>query len=236
MLYGADGGELAEDGFDFLFDDGDDGEFVEVVDFAELGVEVFDAVICDGKGDGEGDLRRLLVAGVGEDVFHRTGGGAGRYAHDAVHIRPFEMQARIGDFAHFAVMEDDAALALVHGVHAAAGRHQQDEDGYGADDEGDKRRFAFARCGRREVVVGDGRGDGVLDVHGASSGRVKKSALVVAERFFDGKGLVHVLAVEFDFHATVRLVAGGAGAGVTRVAFAAAGDDRIVFAVATGFQ
>ena len=63
VLHGADGGELTEDGFDFLFDDGDDGELVEVIDFAELGVERFHAVIGDGKGDGEADLCRLLVAG-----------------------------------------------------------------------------------------------------------------------------------------------------------------------------
>ena len=74
--HGTDGGELAEDGFDFLFDDRDDGELVEVVDFAELGVERFHAVIGDGKGDGEADLCRLLVAGVAEDVFECAGGGA----------------------------------------------------------------------------------------------------------------------------------------------------------------
>ena len=95
---------------------------------------------------------RLLVAGVAEDVLEGAGGGAGRDAHHAVNVRPFEVQAGVGHLAHFAVMEDDTALALVHGVHTAAGGQQQDENGDGADNEGDEGGVAFLAHGRSWVV------------------------------------------------------------------------------------
>ena len=81
---------------------------------------------------------RLLVAGVAEDVFECAGGGAGRHAHHTVNIRPFEVQAGVGDFADFAVVKDNAALALVHGVHAAAGADEDAKDDSASGNQGDE--------------------------------------------------------------------------------------------------
>ena len=86
----------------------------------------------------------MPVAGrwVAEDVFECAGGGAGRHAHHTVNIRPFEVQAGVSDFADFAVVKDNAALALVHGVHAAAGADEDTKDDSASGNQSDKGSFA----------------------------------------------------------------------------------------------
>ena len=78
------------------------------------------------------------------------------------------MQAGFGHFAHFAVMEDDAALALIHGVHAAAGHQQQGEDDGGAEEQDKERGSAFFR------------GEAVIGVHGISFGGDEGGVLLAA--------------------------------------------------------
>ena len=48
------------------------------------------------------------------------------------------MQAGVGDFADFAVVKDNAALALVHGVHAAAGADEDAKDDSASGNQGDE--------------------------------------------------------------------------------------------------
>jgi len=92
-------------------------------------------------------------------------------------------------------MEDDAALTLIHGVHAAAGHQQQGENDGGAEEQDKERGSAFFR------------GEAVIGVHGVSFGGDGGGVLLTAchgKVLFAGFGADTNAAVQLGVAAFVR--------------------------------